>query len=276
MKNLMVRKFIIILIFAMFAQVGSLNAGTTGSEELKKKSSSSQDAVGECFEGVSRAMFKLNHGLDTAIFEPVAKGYRALPVPIRRATGNFTGNLRSLLTLSNNLLQGDFRKAGDTAGRFAINTTVGILGIFDPATKLGFEDHGKEDFGQTLGVWGTDSGCYFVLPILGPTTARDAVGLVGNIFLDPVYQITHNTEIRNGVVGNGNYSEHNYYYYRGTDAVDFRAKNIESWDSLEENSIDLYASLKSLYLQNRKQKIANSKSIIETQDDSDWEEIDTN
>lgn len=276
MRNPMVRKFVFILVFALFAQAGTLNAGTTGSEELKKKSSSSQDAVGECFEGVSRAMFKLNHGLDTAIFEPVAKGYRALPVPIRRATGNFTGNLRSLLTLSNNLLQGDFRKAGDTAGRFAINTTVGILGIFDPATKLGFEDHGKEDFGQTLGVWGTDSGCYFVLPILGPTTARDAVGLVGNIFLDPVYQITHNTEISNGVVGNGNYSEHNYYYYRGTDAVDFRAKNIESWDSLEENSIDLYASLKSLYLQNRKQKIANSKSIIETQDDSDWEEIDTN
>ena len=276
MRNPMVRKFVFILVFALFAQAGTLNAGTTGSEELKKKSSSSQDAAGECFEGVSRAMFKLNHGLDTAIFEPVAKGYRALPVPIRRATGNFTGNLRSLLTLSNNLLQGDFRKAGDTAGRFAINTTVGILGIFDPATKLGFEDHGKEDFGQTLGVWGTDSGCYFVLPILGPTTARDAVGLVGNIFLDPVYQITHNTEISNGVVGNGNYSEHNYYYYRGTDAVDFRAKNIESWDSLEENSIDLYASLKSLYLQNRKQKIANSKSIIETQDDSDWEEIDTN
>ena len=276
MRNLMVRKFIFILVFALFAQVGTLNAGTTGSEELKKKSSSSQDTASECFEGVSRAMFKLNHGLDTAIFEPVAKGYRALPVPIRRATGNFTGNLRSLLTLSNNLLQGDFRKAGDTAGRFAINTTVGILGIFDPATKLGFEDHGKEDFGQTLGAWGVDSGCYFVLPILGPTTARDAVGLVGNIFLDPVYQITHNTEISNGVVGNGNYSEHNYYYYRGTDAVDFRAKNIESWDSLEENSIDLYASLKSLYLQNRKQKIANSKSIIETQDDSDWEEIDTN
>ena len=96
------------------------------------------------------------------------------------------------------------------------------------------------------------------------------------MFLDPVYQITHNTEIRNGVVGNGNYSEHNYFYYRGTGAVDFRAKNIESFDSLEENSIDLYASVKSLYLQNRKHKIANTKSTIETQDDSDWEEIDTN
>ena len=197
-------------------------------------------------------------------------------MPIRRATGNVTNNLRSLLTLSNNILQGDIRRAGDTAGRFAINTTVGVLGIFDPAAKLGFEDHGKEDFGQTLGRWGSGSGCYFVLPILGPTTARDAIGLVGNIFLDPVYQITHNTEIRNGVVGNGNYSEHNYYYYRGTGAVDFRAKNIESWDSLEKNSIDLYASLKSLYLQNRKQQVANSKSVIETQDDSDWEELDTN
>ena len=77
-------------------------------------------------------------------------------------------------------------------------------------------------------------------------------------------------------MGNANYSEHNYYYYRGTGAVDFRAKNIESFDSLEENSIDLYASVKSLYLQNRKQKILNSKSTIDTQDHSDWEEIDSN
>ena len=270
----MIRKFICILIFALFAQANTLSAGTTGSEELT--SSSSQDTASECFEGVSRAMFKLNHGLDKVIFEPVAKGYRALPVPIRKATGNFTDNLRSLLTLSNNILQGEFRRAGNNAARFGINTTAGILGFFDPASKLGFEDQGKEDFGQTLGRWGSGTGCYFVLPILGPTTTRDAIGLVGNIFIDPVYQITHNTEIRNGVVGNGNYSEHNYYYYRSTGAVDFRAKNIESFDSLEENSIDLYASLKSLYLQNRKQKIANSTSSVETQDDSDWEEIDTN
>ena len=91
------------------------------------------------------------------------------------------------------------------------------------------------------------------------------------MFLDPVYQITHNTE-----VANRSYSEHNYWYYRTTGAVDFRAKNIESFDSLEENSIDLYASVKSLYLQDRNKKIANSKSKVETQDDSDWEEIDTN
>jgi phospholipid-binding lipoprotein MlaA len=221
-------------------------------------------------------MFKFNHALDGAIFKPVAKGYRNLPVPIRKGTGNAVDNLRSLLTLSNNILQGDFTGAANTTGRFIINTTVGILGIFDPASALGLKEKGKEDFGQTLGAWGTKSGCYFVLPILGPTTARDAVGLVGNIFIDPIYQITHNTEIKNGVIGNQNYSEHNYYYYRTTGAVDFRAKNIESFDSLEENSIDLYASVKSLYLQNRNKQILNSKSNTETQNDSDWEEIDTN
>ena len=269
----MIRKFVFISIFTLLLQTNMVAAGTTGSEELK--GSGSQDTASECFEGFSRAMFKFNHALDGAIFEPVAKGYRALPVVIRQGTGNMVDNLRSLLTLSNNILQGDFKEAGNTAGRFAINTTVGILGIFDPAAALGLEEKGKEDFGQTLGVWGSESGCYFVLPILGPTTTRDAIGMVGNVFLDPVYQITHNNEITTGV-GNSNYSEHNYFYYRGTGAVDFRAKNIESFDSLEDNSIDLYASIKSLYLQDRKKKIANSLSAVETQDDSDWEEIDTN
>jgi len=269
----MFKKIFYILVVSLLFQYNVVNAGTTGSEDL---SGSQNVTAKECFEGVSRAMFKFNHALDKVIFKPVAKGYRALPSPIRQGTGNVVDNLRSLLTFSNNVLQGDFQRAGNTAARFGINTTAGVLGIFDPATKLGFEDQGKEDFGQTLGAWGSKSGCYFVLPILGPTTTRDAVGLVGNIFIDPVYQITHNTEIDNGVVGNSTYSEHNYYYYRGTGAVDFRAKNIESFESLEENSIDLYASLKSLYLQNRAKKIANSTSTVETQDDSDWEEIDTN
>ncbi len=227
----------------------------------------------ECFEKFSRGTLKLNQGLDKAIFKPIAKGYRALPVPIRTGTSNFVNNLRSLLTFTNNVLQGDLRGAGNTAGRFAINTTVGILGVFDPATKMGFEKKSREDFGQTLGVWGADSGCYFVLPILGPTTARDAVGLVGNMFIDPVYYLTHNTET-DIVVGNDNLQEHNYYYYRGTDAIDFRSKNIESIDSLEKNSIDFYASVKSLYLQNRSQKISNAPISEKDQDDSDWEEID--
>ena len=227
----------------------------------------------ECFEKLSRGTLKFNQGLDRVLFKPIAKGYRALPSPIRTGTSNFIGNLRSLLTLSNNILQGDIRGAGNTVGRFTINTTVGILGIFDPAAKMGFEKRSREDFGQTLGVWGADTGCYFVLPILGPTTTRDAVGLVGNVFIDPVYQLTHNTET-DVLVGNENLSEHNYYYFKGTDAVDFRSKNIETLDSLEKNSLDFYASVKSLYLQNRAQKISNSPISNKDQDDSDWEEID--
>ena len=227
----------------------------------------------ECFEKFSRGTLKFNQALDKAIFKPIAKGYRVLPQPIRTGTNNFVSNLRSLLSFSNNVLQGDFKSAGNTAGRFAINTTVGILGVFDPASKMGFEKKSREDFGQTLGVWGADTGCYFVLPVLGPTTTRDAVGLIGNVFIDPVYHLTHNSET-DIIVGNENLSEHNYYYYRGTDAVDFRSKNIESFDSLEENSIDFYASLKSLYLQNRQQRILNSPISNKDSNDSDWEEID--
>ena len=227
----------------------------------------------ECFEKLSRGTLKFNMALDNAFFKPIAKGYRALPVPIRKGSSNFVGNLRSLLTFSNNILQGDIKGATNTAGRFAVNTTVGILGIFDPASKMGFEKKSREDFGQTLGVWGVDTGCYFVLPILGPTTARDAIGMIGNVFVDPVYQVTHNTET-DMVVGNDNLQEHNYYYYKGADAVDFRSKNIESIESLQNNSIDFYASVKSLYLQNRAQKISNAPIADKDQDDSDWEEID--
>ena len=230
-------------------------------------------SANECFEKFSRGTLKFNQALDKAIFKPIAKGYRVLPQPIRTGTNNFVSNLRSLLSFSNNVLQGDLKSAGNTAGRFAINTTVGILGVFDPASKMGLEKKSREDFGQTLGVWGSGAGCYFVLPILGPTTTRDAVGLIGNVFIDPVYHLTHNSET-DIVVGNENLSEHNYYYYRGTDAVDFRSKNIESFDSLEENSIDFYASLKSLYLQNRQQRILNSPISNKDSNDSDWEEID--
>ena len=115
MKRLIATSLVILLFLG-----GLASAGSTGSEKIKK---STPSTANECFEGVSRAMFKLNHGLDKAIFEPVAKGYRALPVPVRKATGNFTDNLRSLLTFSNNILQGEFRRAGNNAARFGINTT---------------------------------------------------------------------------------------------------------------------------------------------------------
>ena len=229
----------------------------------------------ECFEKVSRGVHKFNKGFDKIILRPIASGYNKLPEPIKTGTGNFTSNLATLLTVPNHLLQGQWSEAGQSTASFVVNTTVGILGFANPAAKMGLKNQ-QEDVGQTLGSYGIKGGCYFVLPILGPTTVRDSVGLVGNVFLDPVYQITHNTEIDNGVVGNATYSEHNYYYYRGTGAVDFRSKNIESFDSLEKNSIDLYATVKSLYLQERNKKISNSESLTETQDAGDWEEIDTN
>ena len=105
----------------------------------------------ECFENFSRGTLKFNQGLDKAIFKPIAKGYRALPVPIRIGTSNVVGNLRSLLTLSNNLLQGDLSGAGNTAGRFLINSTVGILGVFDPATHMGFAKKVKKTLARLLG-----------------------------------------------------------------------------------------------------------------------------
>jgi phospholipid-binding lipoprotein MlaA len=269
----MLRKIFYTISVLLIFNISIANAGSTDSEKLK--SNKSKNSTSECFEGASRAIFAFNHGLDNAIFKPVAKGYRSLPVPIRKGTGNVVSNLRSLLTLSNNILQGDLSGAGNAAGRFLLNSTIGVLGIWDPAeAAFGLKKRGKEDFGQTLGKWGSASGCYFVLPILGPTTARDAVGLVGNIFLDPIYTVTHNTET-DFLIGNENYQEHNFYFYRGTDGVNFRAKNIESFESLEKNSIDLYASVKSIYLQDRIKKIENSNISLETQDDSDWEEIDT-
>ena len=228
----------------------------------------SNGQVKDCFEGVNRATFAFNQGLDKIIFKPVSKAYRYLPVPIRKGTGNIANNLSNLVTIPNNIFQGDFLKAGTNVARLTINSTVGILGIFDVATAMGFVDYEKEDYGQTLGVLGVKEGCYLVLPVLGPSTVRDAVGtLTSFIGGDPWYNVT----VRNDTQY---VKESDYYVSRGTAGVDFRAKNIESFDNLKENSMDFYASVRSLYLQDRQQKILNSNSVTETQDDSDWDEVE--
>ena len=265
MKRLVITIFTVSLLFG-----SSSFAGSTGSEELK---SSSKEGTEECFEGFSRGMFSFNQGLDKIFFKPIAIGCRTLPLFLRKGTGNMVHNISNLLTIPNNILQGNFLEAGNTTVRLAVNTTIGILGFFDPAGKMGFPNKGKEDYGQTLGVWGAGSGCYFVLPILGPTTVRDFTGTVANLWGDPWYNMTTASD---PMVADGMFKESDYYITKGTDAVDFRAKNIESFDNIEKNSIDLYASIKSFYLQNRNKKISNSETIIETQDESDWKEIDTN
>ena len=137
-------------------------AGTDGENELSKKAKSTKD----CFEPLNRATFALNQGLDKVVFKPVAKIYRVLPTPVRAGTSNAIDNLSTLVTIPNNLLQGDFKSAGINTARFLINTTVGIIGIIDIAQMIGFPEYEKEDYGQTLGALGVGPGCYLVLPVI--------------------------------------------------------------------------------------------------------------
>ncbi len=221
-------------------------------------------ASSECFEGASRAIFKFNMEFDNAILEPIAKGYNKLPEPIRNGTSNFTSNIATLLSIPNHVLQGNFKGAGDASASFLINTTIGIIGLANPAEKLGLKAQ-KEDVGQTLGAYGIGTGCYFVLPILGPTTARDTIGMLADSIIDPFAHVTWREKELFGTSGN----QFDYIAVKGTTAVDFRADNATNFDSLEKNSIDLYASFKSLYLQNRENKIKNSSEV-----ESEWGNLD--
>ena len=218
----------------------------------------------ECFESVSRAIFKFNMTLDDIILEPLAKGYNKLPSPIRAGTSNFTSNLATLMSIPNNILQGNLKQLGHSVGSFAVNTTVGILGFLNPAEKIGLKPH-KEDVGQTLGSYGIGPGCYFVLPILGPTTARDSIGLIADTFVDPFAHIT----IRENEILGASGNSLDYYSVKGVSAVDFRADNDVNFESLEKNSIDLYSSLKSIYLQDRENKVKNSFD-----DQDEWGNLD--
>ena len=259
----MIRKIAIIIITTI-ALITNVSAASDGDLLLKKNEPAE---VKDCFEKLNRATFAFNNALDGIIFKPVASVYKVLPSPVRTGVSNSLDNLSSLVTIPNNVLQGDFSKAGVNTGRFLINTTIGLLGLIDVATYLGLEEYEKEDYGQSLAKHGVGPGCYIVLPVLGPSTARDTVATTFN-FLggDPWYNVT--------VKNDTQYVSHeDYYTSKVTGGVDFRAKNYNSIENLKKNSVDFYASVKSLYLQDRQQKILNSKKIISTQDDSDWEEI---
>jgi len=259
-------KKIIITTLISLMLATNVSADTDGENSLSKKNSRE---VKDCFEGLNRATFSLNQGLDKVIFKPVAKGYRKLPSPIRSGTSNALENISSLITIPNNILQGEFRKAGVNTGRFVVNTTVGILGIFDVATKMNFPEYEKEDYGQTFGAWGIGAGCYVVLPVIGPSTVRDAFGSFVNVLGgDPYYNAS--------VHGNNQYLDKDIYMTtKILSGIDFRAKNLESIDNLEKNSMDFYASVRSLYLQDRQQKIRNSDPTIDIMYEGDWEEVET-
>ena len=259
----MFRRFGIILI-TTFALVFNVQAASDGELVLKKNEPSE---VKDCFESLNRGTFAFNQALDGLIVRPVASVYKKLPSPVKTGVSNSLDNLSNLLTIPNNILQGDFNLAGVNSGRFLINSTLGILGLIDVAQHVGMVEYEKEDYGQSLAKHGIGPGCYIVLPVLGPSTARDTIASAAN-FLggDAWYNVTVKNDTHY-------FSEIDYYSSRATSGVDFRAKNFDSIENLEKNSLDFYASVKSLYLQDRQQKILNFNETISTQDDSDWEEI---
>ncbi len=153
-----------------------------------------------------------------------------------------------------------------------VNTTIGFLGTIDAANKMGFPKYEREDYGQTLGAWGVGPGCYLVLPVLGPSTIRDTAGSFANVFGgDPWYNAS--------IHGNNEFLNENVYITsKALSGINFRSENLESFENLETNSIDFYASLRSLYLQDRENKIKNNqRGRIEVlyKDEEDWEEIDS-
>ena len=264
------KKLFSIVILILFSQFQVMNAvaGSDGETEISSNKSNNQAEVKDCFESINRGIFAFNQGLDKAVFKPLAKGYRKLPQPVRSGTSNVISNLGNVVTIPNNILQGQVKDASMNSLRLIINSTLGIAGIFDVASYYGIEKRDKEDYGQTLGTWGVGEGCYFVLPVLGPSTVRDCIGSLVNVMGgDAWYNVTVANDTQY-------FNEADYYLSRVTSGVDFRAKNLESFDSLEKTSIDLYASIRSLYLQDRQRKIQNIDQATETMSDDDWEEID--
>ena len=208
----MIRKFAIVVITTL-TLVSNVNAASDGELLLKKNNPSE---IKDCSEKFNRASFAFNNGLDKIIFKPVASAYRVLPSPFKSGVSNSLNNLSNLITIPNNILQGEFSKAGLNTGRFLINSTVGVLGIIDVAELIGFSEYEKEDYGQTLAVHGAGPGCYIVLPVLGPSTARDAVSSVANfVGGDAWYNVT--------VANDTHYfRDFDYYASKVTSGVDFR------------------------------------------------------
>ena len=260
-------KKIIIIALSLFIISSNAYGGSDGELILKKEETKEMK---DCFEKLNRATFAFNQGLDKALIKPLAKSYRKLPDPIQKGTSNAVRNLSTLITIPNNVLQGDVRLALINTGRLVVNTTIGILGTIDVANKMGFPKYEKEDYGQTLGTWGVGPGCYVVLPVLGPSSLRDTAGSFVNVLGgDPWYNASAH--------GNNEFLSKNLYLTtRALGGIDFRANNLESFDNLEKNSIDFYASVKSLYTQDRENKIKNNqRGSIEViyKEEQDWEEI---
>lgn len=208
-------------------------------------------AANDPFEPMNRVIFGMNTGFDNAILLPVAQAYvDVVPEPARNSVHNVLENLNLPVTFANDVLQGEMTRAGQTFGRFTINTTIGIGGLIDFASDFGIPDH-TEDFGQTLGVWGVGEGPYLVAPFFGPDPPRDMAGQVADIFMDPTTYIHINGHI---------------YWSAGrevAEAIDLRSRSIDQIESIERSSVDYYASVRSLYRQHRNNEIRNGKPDVD-------------
>jgi len=198
------------------------------------------------YESFNRQVFDFNQRVDKAVIKPVAEAYVAgMPEPARDGVHNFITNLDLPITFANDILQGEAERGSETFLRFTINSTLGIGGLFDVATRNFKMPFHTEDFGQTLAVWGVQEGPYLVLPIIGPDPPRDAAGQVADIAFDPMTYIDLREKFWWGagraVLG----------------GIDLRARNLDSLEAIERQSIDFYASVRSLYRQNRNNEIRN-------------------
>jgi phospholipid-binding lipoprotein MlaA len=203
------------------------------------------------YESMNRKVFALNQSLDKHVARPGAVFYtRVVPGPLRDGIHNFLTNIEMPVTFTNDVLQGEAHRAVDTFGRFVVNSTVGIGGLVDVAQRTGIPEH-SADFGETLAVYGVNEGPFLVLPVLGPSNPRDALGYGVDIAIDPMTWVTFRSstyfKLGKGVAG----------------IVDERAQNLETLDQLEKSSLDLYATERSLYRQHREAEINHGKPNIE-------------
>jgi phospholipid-binding lipoprotein MlaA len=200
-------------------------------------------------EPTNRVFYAINNGLDTVILRPLALAYRAaVPEPVRTGVHNVLSNLGTPVELGNDILQAKPRRAGTTTMRFLINTTVGVVGVFDVAKGLGYPDH-DTDFGITLAIWGVKDGPFLFLPVLGPSNPRDAVGHGVDIAGDPFTWLGQGT-----VVTALNWSRF------ALNAVDQRAQYLDSIDSIKKTALDPYATFRSLYRQHRQAQIEETRN----------------
>ena len=206
--------------------------------------------VSDPIEPINRVVFSFNNVFDKYAVRPVSILYRViLPEFVRNRIAYSLDNLSMPITTINNILQFEFGKAGISTARFVINSTIGILGFFDPASYFGLEAD-YEDFGQTLGVWGIPTGPYLVLPFLGPSSPRDFTGLLSTSLLDPTYQV-------------GNSANRDLFrsYRMGVGVINFRSENIEIFDDLQNNSVDYYAAVRSFYNQSRNSQVSDNLEV---------------